>query len=81
MILYKLQSEVWKLETDLENTDMKLEVKEREREELAQAVAEGNTTIEALEADYRCLMHSWNSVVVAISNRDRVSHCVGQELK
>ncbi|XP_044759572.1 coiled-coil domain-containing protein 40 [Coccinella septempunctata] len=81
MILYKLQSEVWKLETDLENTDMKLEVKEKEREELAQAVAEGNTTIEAIESDYRCLMHSWNSVVVAISNRDRVLHCVNQELQ
>ncbi|XP_045477303.1 coiled-coil domain-containing protein 40 [Harmonia axyridis] len=81
MILYKLQSEVWKLETDLENTDMKLEVKERQREELAQAVAEGNTTIEALDSDYRCLMHSWNSVVIAISNRDRVLHCVNEELK
>ncbi|KAL3274206.1 hypothetical protein HHI36_015620 [Cryptolaemus montrouzieri] len=80
VVLYRLQTEVWRLETELEVVDMKLEVKEREREELAQAVAEGNTSIEALDAEYRCLMHSWNSVVVAISNRDKVLNCVSQEL-
>lgn len=80
MILYKLQTEVWKLETELETVDLKLEVKENEREELAQAVAEGTTNIEALEAELRCLMHSWNSVVIAISNRDKVLNCVNEDM-
>ncbi|KAK9888236.1 hypothetical protein WA026_000503 [Henosepilachna vigintioctopunctata] len=81
MILYRLQTEVWRLETELETIDMKLEIKEREREELAQTVAEGSTTIDALEAEYRCLMHSWNSVVIAIGNRDKVLNCVSQEVQ
>lgn len=54
---------------------------ETEREELEQTVALGNTNLEALQAEYRCLMHSWNSVVVAIGNRDRIVECLRTEVR
>ncbi|CAH0563600.1 unnamed protein product [Brassicogethes aeneus] len=78
-IIYKVMKEIWRLESDLETMDMQLRVKETEREEMALTVAQGNTNIEAIQAEHRCLMHSWNSVVVAVGNRDKVLNCLREE--
>ncbi|XP_971171.2 coiled-coil domain-containing protein 40 [Tribolium castaneum] len=80
VLIYKLMTRIWFLERELDRMDVQMKVKEAEREDLAQTVALGNTNIEAMEAEYRCLMHSWNSVVIAIGNRDKVLSCLNKEL-
>ncbi|XP_023021111.2 lethal (2) 41Ab [Leptinotarsa decemlineata] len=80
LLIYKLLTEIWKLESELETVNSKIRVKENEIEEMEQTVAVGNTNIEALQSEYRCLMHSWNSVVVAIGNRDKGLDCLNEEL-
>ncbi|RZC34989.1 coiled-coil domain-containing protein 40, partial [Asbolus verrucosus] len=79
-LIYKLMTRIWHLERELNKMDVQMKVKEEEREELAQTVALGNTNIEAMEAEYRCLMHSWNSVIIAIGNRDKVLSCLNSEM-
>lgn len=59
------------MEGELETLDMQLRSKELEREDLADRVAASNIDVDTVNAEYRCLLHSWNSVVVAISARDR----------
>ncbi|KAG5870506.1 hypothetical protein JTB14_006838 [Gonioctena quinquepunctata] len=80
MLIYKLLTEIWKLESELETLNSQIKVKDSEMEEMEQTVAVGNTNVEALQSEYRCLMHSWNSVVVAISNRDKGLECLQEEL-
>ncbi|XP_050303237.1 coiled-coil domain-containing protein 40 [Anthonomus grandis grandis] len=77
--IYKITRAIWHLETEIDTMDMQIKLKETEREELEQTVALGNTNLEALQAEYRCLMHSWNSVVVAIGSRDRIVECLRTE--
>jgi DNA repair exonuclease SbcCD ATPase subunit len=79
-LIYKLMTKIWEVERELERMDVQMKVKEEEREELAQTVALGNTNIEAMESEYRCLLHSWNSVIIAIGNRDKVLTCLNKEL-
>lgn len=79
MLIYNLTTAVWKLECLIETLAQENNMKEKEVEDLEQAVAVGNTNIEALQTEIRCLMHSWNSVVVAISNRDKGLECLSEE--
>lgn len=71
--------EIWRLESELETMDMQLRVKESEREEMAEMVSQGNANIDVIQAEHRCLIHSWNSVVVAVGNRDKVLGCLRDE--
>ncbi|XP_066154408.1 coiled-coil domain-containing protein 40-like [Euwallacea fornicatus] len=77
--IYKIMHLIWNLEAEVETINMQIILKETEREELKQTVALGNTNLEALQAEYRCLIHSWNSVVVAIGSRDRIIQCLRTE--
>ncbi|XP_066257317.1 coiled-coil domain-containing protein 40 [Euwallacea similis] len=77
--IYKIMRLIWNLEAEVETMNMQIKLKETEREELEQTVALGNINLEALQAEYRCLMHSWNSVVVAIGSRDRIVQCLRTE--
>lgn len=61
--------------------DMQLRVKEEEREKLAEQVAVNNVDIETINAEHRCLLHSWNSVIVAISVRDKQYTVAKQDVK
>lgn len=72
-------TEVWKLESELETIEMQLKAKEKDREHYALIIAQSNTDIEALESEHRCLLHSWQSVIVAIENRDKHYSTVNQE--
>ncbi|KAJ8953759.1 hypothetical protein NQ318_015415 [Aromia moschata] len=80
MVIHKLMTEIWKLEAELETMAVQIKVKSAEMEELEQSIALGNTNIEALQAEYRCLMHSWNSVVVTITNRSKTLDCLNSEV-
>ncbi|KAK5641501.1 hypothetical protein RI129_010048 [Pyrocoelia pectoralis] len=70
-IIFKLMTETWRLEEELEIMDMQIRVKEEERETLAEAVVNSNIDLETIASEHRCLLHSWNSLVVAISHRDK----------
>lgn len=80
MLIYNLMKEIWKLESEIESIDIQTKIQTAEIEEKEQVIAIGNTNIEALQAEYRCLMHSWNSVVVAISNRSKTIDCLNEEV-
>lgn len=80
-IIYKLMTEIFRLEQNLEHCDMQLIAKEKEREELAELIAQSNADQEMLEAEHRRLMHSWNSVIVAINHRDKAYFAAKTELE
>ncbi|KAJ8917137.1 hypothetical protein NQ315_012629 [Exocentrus adspersus] len=80
MLIYNLMKEIWKLESEIESMQIQAKIQTEEIEEQEQAIAVGNTDVEALQAEHRCLMHSWNSVVVAISNRSKVIDCLNDEV-
>ncbi|KAF5290868.1 hypothetical protein FQR65_LT11507 [Abscondita terminalis] len=69
--VYKLMTDTWRLEEELNTMDMQIRAKEEEREALAEAVVTSNIDLETIATEHRCLMHSWNSLVVAISLRDK----------
>ncbi|XP_076250915.1 coiled-coil domain-containing protein 40-like [Rhynchophorus ferrugineus] len=77
--LYKVMCSIWKLEGEIETMNLQITLKESEKDELEERIAMGNTHLEALQAEYRCLMHSWNSVVIAIGSRDRIVECLRKE--
>ncbi|XP_022900304.2 coiled-coil domain-containing protein 40 [Onthophagus taurus] len=81
VLVYKLTTEIWKLEAELETILMQLRVKEAERETLAQNLAMSNTDIEATQAEHRCLIRGWHSVVIAIGARDKYYNQIYQELQ
>lgn len=74
-------TEIWRLEEEAETIDMQLRVKEEQREKLAEAVAASNVDIETMNAELRCLLRSWNSVVVMIAQRDKHYDTIRQELE
>ncbi|CAH1280118.1 unnamed protein product [Diabrotica balteata] len=79
-MIYALSEEVWKQESELETLNMQIRIKEKEIEDLEEKVAIGNTGISALQTEYRSLMHSWDSVVIAIGTRDKGLECLQQEV-
>nr|CAH7722539.1 unnamed protein product [Callosobruchus chinensis] len=80
MLIYRLFNEIWRLEGEIESLNIQIKAKELEMDDLQQTIAVGNTNIEALQTEYRCLIHSWNSVVVAISNRDKGLDSLNEDL-
>lgn len=69
-MIYKLMTEIFRIEQGLEQCNMQLISKEKEREELSDLIAQSNADQEALQAEHSRLMHSWNCVLVAIKHRD-----------
>lgn len=81
LFVYSLTTEVWRLESEIEDIEMQLRVKEAEKDRLNETIAQCNIDIEAFDTEYRCLLHAWNSVIVAIGARDRGYANVKQELE
>lgn len=81
MLVYKLMTEVWRLESERDTMDMQLRVQGKEREKLAEIAMQCNIDMEAFESEYRCLLHSWNSVVVTIGYRDKHFCTIKKELE
>lgn len=81
MFIYALTTEVWRLESEMKEMEMQLRVKEAEKEKLGETIAQCNIDIEAFDTEYRCLLHAWNAVIVAITNRDKNFATVKEELE
>ncbi|XP_063618256.1 coiled-coil domain-containing protein 40 [Cydia splendana] len=72
MVIYGLSNEVWKLESKLEMFKKQFEIKNNEMEIINDRVTAYSTELEDLELDKRRLVALWNSVLVNISQRDKV---------
>lgn len=81
MFIYALTSEVWRLEGELKDMEMQMRVKMMEKDKLDEMISQCNIDIEAFDTEYRCLLHAWNTVIVAIGNRDKIYATVKNELE
>lgn len=79
MIIYRLLKEISKFENEVEVLKMQIAIKMKEEEEFAEMQTLANINAETLETEYKSLVHSWNSVIVAVENRDKVVECLNSE--
>lgn len=71
-IIYKLMEEVWKIKTEIANLDVQLQLKNKEKIEINQMIADVNADLEALHKQHMNLCNAWNSVVLNITKRNKV---------
>lgn len=71
-IIYKLMEEVWRIKTEIANLDMQLQLKNKEKIEINQMIADVNADLEALHKQHVNLCNAWNSVVLNITKRNKV---------
>lgn len=71
-IIYKLMEEVWKIKTEIANLDTQLQLKNKEKIEINQMIADVNADLEALHKQHMTLCNAWNSVVLNITKRNKV---------
>lgn len=71
-IIFKLMEEVWRIKTEIANLDMQLQLKNQEKIETSQTIADVNTDLEALHKQHANLCNAWNSVVLNITKRNKV---------
>lgn len=71
-IIYKLMEEVWRIKTEIANLDTQLQLKNKEKIEINQMIADVNADLEALHKQHMNLCNAWNSVVLNISKRNKV---------
>uniref|UniRef100_A0A2A4JTI7 Uncharacterized protein n=1 Tax=Heliothis virescens TaxID=7102 RepID=A0A2A4JTI7_HELVI len=79
--LFSLSNEVWKLESKLEMFKKQLEIKNTEMEKVNDRVTAYAAELEDLELDKRRLVSLWNSVIVNITQRDKVYDSVRDDYK
>lgn len=72
-VLYKLEDEVWKLQSEIKDLDEQLQVKDEEKIALSQTIADANADLEGLEKEHKTLYSAWNSVLNLISQRDKIN--------
>lgn len=71
-IIYKLMEEVWRIKTEIANLDIQLQLKNKEKIEINQMIADVNADLEALHKQHTNLCNAWNSVVLNITKRNKV---------
>ncbi|TGZ48143.1 coiled-coil domain-containing protein 40 [Temnothorax longispinosus] len=71
-IIYKLMEEVWRIKTEIANLDTQLQLKNKEKIEVNQMIADVNADLEALHKQHMNLCNAWNSVVLNIAKRNKV---------
>lgn len=71
-IIFKLMEEVWKMKTEIANLDIQIQLKNKEKIETNQMIADVNADLEALHKQHTNLCHAWNSVVLNITKRNKV---------
>lgn len=71
-IIYKLMEEVWRIKTEIANLDTQLQLKNKEKIEINQMIADVNADLEALHKQHMNLCNAWNSVVLNITKRNKV---------
>ncbi|XP_016844861.1 coiled-coil domain-containing protein 40-like isoform X2 [Nasonia vitripennis] len=72
-VLYKLEDEVWKLQSEIKDLDEQLQIKDQEKIALSQTIADANADLEGLEKEHKTLYSAWNSVLNLISQRDKIN--------
>lgn len=71
-IIFRLMEEIWKIKTEIANLDMQLQLKNKEKIEISQMIADVNADLEALHKQHKNLCDAWNSVVLNITQRNKV---------
>lgn len=71
-IIYKLMEEVWRIKTEIANLDMQMQLKNKEKIEINQMIADVNADLETLHKQHTNLCNAWNSVVLNITKRNKV---------
>lgn len=78
-IIYKLMEEVWRIRTEIANLDTQLQLKNKEKIEINQMIADVNADLEALHKQHMNLCNAWNSVVLNITKRNKVYEQLNME--
>lgn len=71
-IIFRLMEEIWKIKTEIANLDVQLQLKNKEKIEISQMIADVNADLEALHKQHMNLCNAWNSVVLNITKRNKV---------
>ncbi|XP_018059753.1 PREDICTED: coiled-coil domain-containing protein 40 [Atta colombica] len=71
-IIYKLMEEVWKIKNEITNLDTQLQLKNKEKIQINQMITDVNIDLETLHKQHTNLCNTWNSVVLNITNRNKV---------
>lgn len=71
-IIFKLMEEVWEIKTEIAKLDVQLQLKNKEKIEIGQTIADVNADLEALHKQHKNLCTAWNSVVLNITKRNNV---------
>lgn len=71
-IIFRLMEEIWKIKTEIANLDIQLQLKNKEKTEISQMIADVNADLEALHKQHKNLCNAWNSVVLNITKRNKV---------
>lgn len=71
-IIFKLMEEVWKIKTEIANLDIQLQLKNKEKIEISQMIADVNADLDVLHRQHVNLCNAWNSVVLNITKRNKV---------
>ncbi|XP_011497396.1 PREDICTED: coiled-coil domain-containing protein 40 isoform X2 [Ceratosolen solmsi marchali] len=72
-VLYKLEDEIWKLQIEIRDLDEQFQIKDEEKINLSQTIADANADLEGLEKEHKTLYGAWNNVLNLISQRDKIS--------
>lgn len=70
MYVYKLMTDVFKFESEIELLDAQLLVQEKKREELGYATQDANANLEAIHSQQKSLIKAWNNVLLALKKRE-----------
>lgn len=71
-VIFRLMEEVWEIKTEIAKLDAQLQLKNQEKIEIGQTIADVNADLEALHKQHRNLCAAWNSVVLNITKRNNV---------
>jgi len=80
MYIFRLMTEVQKLESELTLLDSQLDRKEKEKSLLTETLADANADLETLTTENKRLLADWNALVVAMGQRDSAYGKVQHEL-
>jgi septal ring factor EnvC (AmiA/AmiB activator) len=74
-------TEIANLEARLAILEGQLKLKECERNQVGQSVADANADLESLRREHQQLLQAWNSVFISIQQRDKVFMNVTQDYR
>lgn len=78
-LMFKMTQETWKLEGEIATLQEQLEMKKQEIRDGKQCATDSNADLETLNKDRKCLLQAWNSVLILIAQRDKVTEQLNQE--